>query len=309
MNLRLKEKYIRQCIKIAKNGMGRVSPNPLVGSLLVIDNQIIGEGWHEEYGGPHAEINALASVPHELKGKIKDSSLFISLEPCNIFGRTPPCTDAIINNGIKKVFVSTNDPNPSMNGKSISLLKQNGIKVETGILQAEGNHLIRFFSTYHTKKRPFITIKMAVSKDGYVGNGLKSIWISDPINKYFTHKLRAEHDAIMVGTNTAIVDNPHLTTRKYPGTNPIRIIVDRSLKVDSTANVFDDEAQTIIFTSLDVSGTASNRYIQIPAEDFSLTNIIEKLYEMGIQSILLEGGSKLVDSFISVDLWDEAIYC
>ena len=303
----LKEKFIKRCFQLAKNGLGNVSPNPLVGCVLVTNEQIIGEGFHQQYGGLHAEPNAILNV--------KDSSLFpkstlyVNLEPCSHHGKTPPCADLIIEKGIKNVVICNLDPNPMVAGNGINKLQNAGINVITGVLEKEGLELNRRFFTFMTKKRPYIILKWAQTLDGFMDidrtANSSDYWITNNRLKTLVHKWRTEEDAIMVGTNTVQTDNPLLTARQWNGKNPTRIVIDNSLRLDKNSAVFNSDAKTLVYTSKQEKSKDTIEYIQT---DFSnlVPNMLNDLYQRGIQSVIVEGGKELLSSFISANLWDEA---
>lgn len=279
---------MRRCFQLARLGVGRTAPNPMVGCVVVsADGRIIGEGWHRYYGGWHAEVNALDSVKE--KELIKESTLYVNLEPCSHYGKTPPCSLRIIKEGVKKVVISNSDPNPQVSGRGIKMLREAGIEVETGVLESEGWRLNRRFFTFHTKHRPYIILKWAQTSDGYLDAfDAKPIRISSDLTKALVHKMRAENQAIMVGTTTAVKDNPHLNTRRYYGQNPTRVVFDKSGRIPPTHRIFDDSAPTIVIN-----------------EDMSPAAIGALLYEKGIQSIIVEGGKNTLDRFIKSGLYDE----
>ncbi len=299
------EQYINRCFALARKAGRNVRSNPLVGAVIVCGDTIIGEGYHEKLGENHAEVNALLSVLRKDESKVKDSTLYVSLEPCNHFGRTPPCTNVIIESGIKKVVISALDPNPRMQGKSINLLRNAGIDVKSEVLPDHGNYLIRRFKA-NLNGLPFVTLKMAKSKDGFIGKKESRILVSGKESVVLSHKLRAEHDGILIGTNTAIIDDPQLTTREYPGDNPLRIVVDRNQNIPSTRKVVSDQFETIILSSNENYKVNADSKRVVLLEKWNLPNILSKLYELEVFSLLVEGGAKLLDSFIKQALWDEA---
>ncbi len=306
--MNLEEKYIRRCFDLAKLGNGKVSPNPLVGAVIVYKNRIIGEGFHAAYGKAHAEVNAIASVKKEDRKFLKEATIYISLEPCCIYGNTPPCTDLIIENQIPKVVFSSIDNTAGVNGKSIELLKKAGCKVTFGILQSEGDQLTRFKNTFVVQKRPFIILKYAQSKDGFIAKKGESIWLTNSISKRLVHKWRSETDAILIGTNTAEVDNPNLTNRLYFGSNPLRIVLDKRLRLSKRLNFYDDSVKTWIITEKDSQDTAftNTSFVKLAFDKKLIPNFLERLYENRINSLIVEGGAELLNSFITYNLWDEA---
>ena len=307
--MKVQEKYIKRCIELAKNGLGTTYPNPLVGCIIVNENKIIGEGWHKKSGQAHAEVIAIESVQN--KKLLSSSTLYVSLEPCSHFGKTPPCADLILKYKIPNVVIGTIDPNSKVAGKGIQKLKDSGVNVTFGILEKECNELNKRFFTFHRKSRPFIILKWAESSDGFISpknrSEEKPVWISNEYSRQLVHKWRSEEQAILVGTQTIIDDNPSLTVRDWTGENPIRVIIDKENNVDSSKNVFDNQAKAIVFSSKEV--TSNSETIQNIKIDFDINStqtIVEKLYENNIQSIIIEGGRKTIQSFIDANIWDEA---
>lgn len=308
------DKYLmKRVIELAENGRGNVLPNPMVGCVVVRENRIIAEGFHRAFGGPHAEVNALLQINDE--EILKDSTLYVNLEPCSHFGKTPPCSQLIIGKKIPRVVIGTMDPNPLVSGKGIEQLKQAGIQVEVGVLEKECRELNKRFFTYHEKKRPYIILKWARTTDGFTDktrtDGSTGInWITGPNAKRLVHLWRSEEQAILVGINTVINDNPSLTVREVSGKNPLRIVIDKSLRTPVNAAVIDDSARTIIFC--DHQTTHPEKHFintEIIAIDFSrniLPQVLHILYELNIQSLIVEGGSHTIRQFISEGLWDEA---
>ena len=300
---------MRRCFDLARRGAGTASPNPLVGSVIVFEGRVIGEGCHVRYGEAHAERNAIRSVSTQDKHALPKSRLYVSLEPCCHYGRTPPCTDLILTTGIKEVFVSTHDPNPLVCGKGMEVLRANGIRVHDNILIAEGRDLIRYFETYMTRKRPHIILKFAQSHDGFIGKPDDQIWLSNDYERIMVHKLRSEVDAIMIGTNTAVIDNPELTTRYYPGRNPVRVLLDRTRRIPLTHQVLDGSTKTVLFSEVKSAEEVSYNidYVQCLFDESLPERVLEELYHRKIQSLLIEGGAQLIKSFLRKHLWDEAI--
>lgn len=298
------EIYMQRCLQLAVLGQQWVAPNPMVGAVIVYNNKIIGEGFHQKFGGPHAEVNAINSVVD--KSLLKESTIYVSLEPCAHFGKTPPCSNLIIENQIPKVVVACLDPNPLVAGKGIALLKQAGVAVTIGVLEQEAKSLNKRFYCYFEKKRPFISLKWAQSLDEFCGvfNTSKKItnWYSD----IKVHQLRSSEQAILVGFNTAQIDNPKLNIRNWFGKNPIRVVIDLEGKLSSNLNIFNDGGITLVFTSNPKKDSEFVSYIQV-VENIALPNqIVLNLYERKIQSILIEGGPKTLQLFIDHNLWDEA---
>lgn len=295
-------------LALASRGAGAVAPNPMVGAVVVAEGRIIGEGWHREFGGAHAEVNALDAVKPEDLHLLPQATLFVTLEPCNHFGKTPPCTEKIIASGIKKVVIGSLDPNPLVAGKGVERLEKNGIAVTTHVLENECRELNKYFFCYHEKKRPYITLKWAQSADGFIaGEGGKPIHFTNAACDQMVHKLRAENMSILIGGNTVITDNPRLTTRLWPGKNPTRIIIDTKNNLPVDAHIFNDEATTVIFNFLENKIVNHHTYIQIPPTNY-LPAILSHLHQLQINSVLVEGGTKTLQQFIDTKLYDEIIY-
>lgn len=298
------EIFIRRCIELAQKAKGKTYPNPLVGSVIVHNEKIIGEGFHQKAGENHAEINAINSV--ENKDLLKDSTIYVSLEPCSHFGKTPPCVNKIIEIGFKKVVIGTLDSHEKVNGKGKEILEKAGIEVVSGILEKDSQELNKRFFTFHQKKRPYLILKWAESADGFLDKDFKPTQIGNPLTKQFVHQLRSEEHAILVGTRTALIDNPSLTTREISGRNPTRILIDFDLKVPRDFKIYNDEAETLVINSLKNSEEGNIKFIKIERENF-LQNLMEKFYENQIQSVIVEGGSFTLNQFIEANLWDEAM--
>ncbi len=296
-----------RCLELAVMGMGSVSPNPMVGAVLVHDGRIIGEGYHERYGQPHAEVNCIKSVKPEDRHLIADATIYVSLEPCSHHGKTPPCADLIIQNRIKKVVTGSHDPNPLVSGRGITRMREAGIEVIENVLQAECDFLNRRFITFHTLHRPYVVLKWAQSAEGYMaGTGDAQVWFSDEYSQKLSHKWRTEEDAILVGARTAIVDDPQLTSRLWPGRNPVRILVDPQLRVPQTSRIFGEEAMTIIYNEIKEGLEGGNVYIRLRSGENFTTQILADLYRRTIMSVIIEGGAYTLHEFIKAGLWDEA---
>ena len=301
------EKYMRRCIELAKNGLCNVAPNPMVGAVIVCDGCIIGEGYHVRCGEAHAEVNAIRSVKDE--SLLKRSTIYVSLEPCSHYGKTPPCADLIIEKQIPRIVIGCRDPFSKVAGRGIQKLQNAGREVIVGVLEEECLHLIRRFITFNTLRRPFITLKWAESADRFIdieridGN---PVLLSSPLTSMLVHKKRAENTAIMVGRRTALLDNPSLTVRNWYGRNPIRIVLDRNLSLPNDLQIFNGEVPTLVFTEKEHPEEKSVSYITIDFAHNPLNQIMEELYQRNIQSLLVEGGSQLLQSFIDNELWDEA---
>ena len=307
------ELYMRRCIQLAKLGAGQVAPNPMVGAVLVYEDRIIGEGYHKKYGEAHAEVNCIASVKEADRKFIESSVLYVSLEPCAHYGKTPPCSDLIIRHKIPTVVIGCRDPFEQVNGKGIEKLKAAGIEVVSGILETESAELNKRFFTFHTKKRPYIILKWAQTANKKIASDSNNrLIITNKVTNRVVHKWRSEEAGILVGTNTIVADDPLLTNRLWTGNNPVRLVVDINLKLTQALKVFNPEAATVIF-----NGTKSTIISGMPAVNGTYyyhvnknQNLPEQIaagcYRLGIESILIEGGAKLLQSFIDVCLLDEA---
>ena len=300
------EFYMQRCLQLAQKGAGWVAPNPMVGAVLVYQDQIIGEGCHESYGQPHAEVNCINSVAEKNKAKIKEATLYVSLEPCVHFGKTPPCTNLIIANQIKKVVIGSMDPFAAVNGKGAAKLKESGVEVVGPILEAEAREINKRFFHFHLKHRPYIILKWAQTADELIGVQDREIKISNAYVQRLVHTWRSEEAAILVGTQTAITDNPQLNSRLSKGADPIRMVIDRTLQLDPTLHLLSDQSCTWVFNTIKNETQSSVRYVQLPAQQSLIEPILEYAYEQQVQSILVEGGAKLLQSFIDQELWDEA---
>jgi diaminohydroxyphosphoribosylaminopyrimidine deaminase/5-amino-6-(5-phosphoribosylamino)uracil reductase len=302
------EKYMMRCIELANNGLGITYPNPLVGSVIVYNDTIIGEGWHRKAGMPHAEVNAIQSVSDP--SLLKDATIYVSLEPCSHFGKTPPCADLIIENGIENVVIGSLDPNPKVAGKGIKKLKDAGCNVVEGVLKSDCDDINKRFFNYHIHKKPYIILKWAQTQDGFIAPEKRKnnnpVWITNKHSRQLVHKWRAEEQAILVGTQTVLDDNPSLTTRDWQGKSPIRIVLDRSIKIPTESSVLDGSVQTIIITE---KQTKNLENISFEAINFSKdisSQICDLLYRYKIQSVIIEGGANTLQTFIDANLWDEA---
>ena len=301
------ELYIQRCIDLALLGAGTVAPNPMVGAVLVYDNRIIGEGYHRQYGQAHAEVNCINSVKEDDQALIPQATLYVSLEPCAHFGKTPPCSDLIIKNGIGKVFIGCRDPFTEVNGKGIEKLQKAGIAVVTGILENSCRKLNRRFFTFHTKKRPWIVLKWAQTGDGKMaGAGNERLLISNEITNRLVHQWRSEEAAILIGTNTALKDNPSLNNRLFNGPSPVRLLLDLSLRLPATLQLFDRKHKTIVLNFLKDGGNDNLFFYKLNERNNIPQQVSKACYELNLQSILIEGGAQLLQSFIDQDLWDEA---
>lgn len=298
---------MNRCIELAQLGLGHVAPNPMVGAVLVHENTIIGEGYHKKYGEAHAEVNTLKSVKEADKHLISKSTLYVSLEPCSHFGKTPPCTDLIIKNKIPKVVIGCSDPFEKVAGRGIARLREAGVEVVTGILEKQCSELNKRFFTFHQKKRPYIILKWAQTLNGFMASDNKDDgqWISNDYSLKLVHKWRTEEAAIMVGTNTARSDNPQLTARKWKGRNPVRIVIDKNVQLPQNLYLFDQSTPTIVLTEKDIASKPNLVYEKVNLEG-NLEAVLEKLHALNIQSVIVEGGATLLQSFIKANYWDEA---
>ena len=307
--MKIHQKYIKRCIALAKNGLGTTYPNPLVGCVIVYNDQIIGEGWHQKAGESHAEVNAINSVKN--KELLSKSTIYVSLEPCSHFGKTPPCADLIIKNNIPNIVIGSLDSNEKVSGRGVKKLIEAGRNVTIGVLEDECKALNKRFFTFHEKKRPYIILKWAESSDGFIAPLNKQtnapIWISNEYSRQITHKWRSEEQAIFVGTQTVLDDNPKLDTRDWYGKNPIRIVLDRSGKINTSFNVFDKSIPTIIVTEQKNLQSTDNLIFKNCIFESELAQTICKIgFNFNIQSIIIEGGTQTIQTFLNEELWDEA---
>ena len=301
------ELYINRCIELALKGAGKVSPNPMVGCVIVHKDKIIGEGYHKQYGGKHAEVNAIESVKdHTL---LKESILYVNLEPCSHHGKTPPCCELIANKKIPKVVIGCKDYSKKVNGKGITYLEKNNIKV---INHKSNNSKIlnkRFFN-FHKNNRPYIILKWAETKDGFIDKIRKDHqkginWISTENTKILVHKWRAEEDAILVGRNTVENDNPELTVREYKGNNPIRIVIDPDLKLNYQCKIFNKSSKTIILNKIQSKELDNVIFLNVENKNM-IKSLMKYLYKIGVISLIVEGGKKTIESFLNCNYWNEA---
>ena len=335
------ELYMMRCLQLAAMAEGQTSPNPMVGAVVVHDGKIIGEGYHHRAGEPHAEPNAIASVADE--SLLKEATMYVSLEPCSHWGKTPPCADLIVRKGLKRVVIATLDPNPKVAGRGVKILQDAGIEVVVGVMEEEARWLNRRFMTVQEKHRPYVILKWAETADGIIdvcrdslykplsptdsspnlGEHLKCgpIKISNSVTKTLNHQVRVEEDAIMVATKTALLDDPHLTVTKWTGRNPVRVLLDRSLRVPMDYRIFDDAARTIVFTNAQYADPSVLRtpplkqgrnigdnveFVGIDFEGDVVKAVMDELYKRGVMSIIIEGGAQWLQTVIDSGLWDEA---
>ena len=301
------ELYMQRCLQLAQLGNGTVAPNPMVGSVLVYNNRIIGEGYHQQYGKAHAEVNCINNVQEAEKHLISKSTIYVSLEPCVHYGKTPPCADLIIYHKIPKVVVGCRDPFKEVDGKGIEKLQEAGIDVTMGILEAECKKLNKRFFTFHTKHRPYIILKWAETANQFIGSHKSErLMISSDTTNRLVHKWRSEEAGILVGTNTAKLDNPSLNNRLWSGNQPVRIIIDKTLQLSKSLKIFDNSQRTIIFNLIKQKEEGNTVYYELNDKEELLPHILSICYQQNIQSILVEGGSKTLQTFIDKNLWDEA---
>jgi diaminohydroxyphosphoribosylaminopyrimidine deaminase/5-amino-6-(5-phosphoribosylamino)uracil reductase len=301
------EDFMQLTLDLAERGWPAVSPNPMVGCLIVKNDKVLASGFHRRFGEAHAEVMAINNLATHISPA--DCTLYVNLEPCSHFGKTPPCADLIISKGFKKVVIACSDPNPQVSGRGIQKLKQAGIEVVQGILEKEARHLNRRFITFHENKRPYFMLKWAQTADGFISRGAAMQAERDQITGHeankFVHHLRSEVMGIMIGKNTALKDNPFLTTRLVVGKNPTRVLIDQQLQVPLTFNIYNADAETIVFNGIKSDIENNIRYIQIDFKKNILQQVSKQLFELNIQSVLVEGGKFLLDDFISQNLWDE----
>ena len=298
--------YMQRALELARLGSGFTSPNPMVGCVIVHDGQIIGEGWHQKYGGPHAEVNAVAAV--EDKSLLPKSTAYVTLEPCSHFGKTPPCADLLIIHGVKNIVICNTDPNPLVAGNGIKKLFDAGAQVRVGVLEEQGLELNKRFFTFHSKKRPFILLKWAETADGFIaGVNYKQEQISGKLAQRLVHKWRTEEQAILVGSRTALHDNPRLNTRLWSGQNPLRLVIDKQLQLPQTLHLFDKTQPTVAYNFVKQEVQENLYFVQLQEQEPLLPQIMQDLHRRNILSVLIEGGTFLLESLLQAGLWDEAI--
>ena len=297
-----------RCIELARGGEGNTAPNPMVGAVIVHKGKIIGEGFHRKCGEAHAEVNAVASVRDE--ALLRDSTIYVSLEPCSHYGKTPPCAELIIRKGIPRVVVGTLDPFPEVSGRGVRMLREAGIEVVTGVLEEEARALNPAFMTFQIRKRPYVYLKWAQSADGFMDirredASVPSVLLSSAETLRRVHRLRSEVAAIMVGTRTALLDNPSLTVRHWAGRSPVRVVLDRTLKLPVGSHLLDGAVRTLVFTAVEVESRLNVEYVQIDFGQEVLSQVLQYLYEQNLNSLMVEGGAELLESFFDAGLWDE----
>lgn len=304
-------KFMERALELAQLGIGNVAPNPMVGCVIVHQGKIIGEGYHREYGRDHAEVNAINSVIE--RDLLPKSTLYVTLEPCSHFGKTPPCSDLIIRNKIPNVVIGTIDPFAEVAGTGIDKLQNAGSRVVVGVLEEECKELNRRFFTFHQKRRPYIFLKWAQTEDGFIDIDRsmeqfgQPTWITNDLSRIAVHKMRSEESAILVGTNTVQKDNPSLTVRDWSGSHPLRLTIDRNMRLSPELELFNQKCPTIVFTSKTAVSKYNLEYREIFFDDNEIEHILDNLYKRGIISLIVEGGGELLQSFIRKSLWDEAL--
>ena len=301
---------MKRCLELARKGLGSTAPNPMVGCVIVFKNQIIGEGFHRHYGGSHAEVLAIKSVRDP--SLLANSILYVNLEPCSHYGKTPPCTKIILENKIPIVIVGTSDPNPLVGGKGIKILEENGVRVITDILKEECFNLNKRFFTFFMKKRPYIILKWAQTQDGFIdverkGNEETRItWITNEACRRLVHKWRSEEQAILVGSGTVIKDNPKLTVRNWPGKNPLRLVIDRKARLTANLNLIDGSVGTVVFTLAPANERGNLKYVLLNKDRDFMPEVLDYLCTINVQSVIVEGGKQLIEEFLNRRVWDEA---
>jgi diaminohydroxyphosphoribosylaminopyrimidine deaminase/5-amino-6-(5-phosphoribosylamino)uracil reductase len=301
------ELYMRRCLQLAGLGAGYVAPNPMVGAVLVSEGRIIGEGYHRKYGQAHAEVNCINSVKETDQYLISSSTLYVSLEPCAHYGKTPPCADLVIKNAIPTVVVGCRDPFKQVDGKGIEKLQQAGVEVILGVLEKECSALNKRFFVFNIEKRPYIILKWAQSNNGMIAEADGSpVSISNAFTNKLVHRWRSEEAGIMVGTNTALNDNPQLNTRLWTGNSPVRLVLDLNLRLPTNLKLFDQQQKTVVLNSVEEGENGAVLFYKIEKEQSLVKQILDTCYKLNIQSVLVEGGAKLLQSFIDSGIWDEA---
>ena len=303
--MKIHEKYIKRCIQLAKNGLGTTYSNPLVGSVIVHNGKIIGEGWHYQAGQPHAEVNAINSVKN--KSLLKQATIYVSLEPCSHYGKTPPCSHLITKHKIQNVVIGCIDSFSEVSGNGIKHLENQGCNVTMGILEQECLELNKRFFTFHNKRRPYIILKWAESADGFIApeNNSGITWITNSYSRQRVHQQRTQEQSVLIGTTTALTDNPKLNVRSWHGSNPVRIVIDRELKIPSHHHIFNGSQKTIIITAKKATNNDDAVYETINFKHAIAPQICDILYKHQLQSVIIEGGTTTIQQFIDEDLWDE----
>ncbi|AMM51026.1 riboflavin biosynthesis protein RibD [Rufibacter sp. DG15C] len=298
------EKFMQRALDLALLGEGYARPNPMVGCVIMHEENIIGEGWHQQYGGPHAEVNAINSVQD--KSLLQHSRVYVTLEPCSHYGKTPPCADLLIQHGVKDVVICNTDPNPLVAGRGIQKLKDAGCAVVTGILEEKGLEVNKRFFTFQTQKRPYLVLKWAESADGFIALPQhQACQISGVISLKLVHKWRTQEQAILVGTRTALHDNPTLNVRHWAGPSPLRITIDKHLQLPTTHHILDNSHPTWVYTFEQKQSQSQTHFVTLSEDVDVLGKMMQDLYQRQVQSVLVEGGTTLLESFIEKGLWDE----
>ncbi|QHL88316.1 bifunctional diaminohydroxyphosphoribosylaminopyrimidine deaminase/5-amino-6-(5-phosphoribosylamino)uracil reductase RibD [Nibribacter ruber] len=298
------EKFMQRALDLALLGEGFARPNPMVGCVVVHDGMITGEGWHQQYGGPHAEVNAINSVQD--KSLLRQSRVYVTLEPCSHYGKTPPCADLLIKHGVQDVVICNTDPNPLVAGKGIQKLKDAGCTVTTGLLESKGLEVNKRFFKFQTQKRPYLVLKWAESSDGFIAlPDYQACQISGALSQKLVHKWRTQEQAILVGTRTALHDNPTLNARHWHGPSPLRITIDKHLQLPATHHLLDNSHPTWVYTFAQKPSLSQTHFVTVSPELDVLDQMMQDLYQRQVQSVLVEGGTTLLDSFIQKGLWDE----
>lgn len=293
-----------RALELAENGRGKVSPNPLVGCVIVHNDTIIGEGWHGQFGGPHAEVNAIQAVKD--KELLAESAAYVTLEPCSHFGKTPPCADLLVQHRLKKVFICNIDPNPLVAGRGIERLKENNIEVELGLLKNQGEEVNKRFFSFQHLRRPYIILKWAQTADGFIAReNYDSKWISNAYSRQLVHRMRGTEDAVLIGKTTALHDNPRLNVRDSVGKDPVRLVLDPRLELPKTLFLFDETQLTVCYNFLKNESLPNLEFVKVKEDDL-VEGILADLYQRNIQSVIVEGGTRLISSFVKSRLWDEA---
>ncbi len=301
------DKYMQRCLRLAAQGAGHTAPNPMVGAVLVHEDRIIGEGYHRQYGEAHAEVRCLESVAPEHRPLIPRSTLYVSLEPCTHFGRTPPCADRIIRDGIPRVVLGCLDPSEKVAGNGVERLRAAGVEVLTGVEEAAARALNRRFFCRHLRSRPYVVLKWAQSADGLIAlPGPRALRLTHPYTDRVVHRWRSEEAAILIGSGTALADNPRLTTRHWPGRHPLRIVLDREGRLPASLHVLDGEAPTLVFSHSPRRPAGPAEWITLPAEEPFLPAVLSHLQQRAVLSVLVEGGARILQAFLAAGCWDEA---
>ncbi len=300
------ELYMRRALELAQLGNGFTYPNPMVGCVVVYQGQIIGEGWHKQYGGPHAEVHAIAAVAD--KSLLPKSRVYVTLEPCSHYGKTPPCADLLISSGVKDVVICNTDPNPLVAGRGIKKLFEAGAQVKVGVLEAEGLEVNKRFFTFHAEKRPYIFLKWAETTDAFIaGADYKQEQISGKLAQRLVHRWRSEEQAIMIGSRTALHDNPRLNTRLWGGQSPLRVVIDKNLLLPDDLHLFDRSQPTVVYNHLKQETHQNLHFVKLQTQEPMLPQIMQDLYQRNILSVMVEGGTFLLESLLQANLWDEAL--